>query len=251
MAEAVERADHCVVAIAECLRGDGEIMANFIGTSPMIGCRLARASFEPDLVITDGEAMLVRGLHPLGTAESEVEAWNPYRRMFDVVWSGRRHVMMGASQIDQFGNQNIACIGDWAKPKAQLLGFRGAPGNTINHVTSYWVPNHSPKSFVAAVDVVSGVGYDRASELGANGRFHEIRRVVSNLGVFDFEGRDHRMRVRSAHPGVTVDEIKSATSFELEIPDDVPESRAPTPEEAEMIRAIDPQGARFAEVPRA
>ena len=87
-----------------------------------------------------------------------VEAWNPYRSMFDVVWSGRRHVMMGASQIDRYGNQNFAFIGSWEQPKAQLLGFRGAPGNTIQNTTSYWIPNHSPKVFVEKVDVVSGVG---------------------------------------------------------------------------------------------
>ncbi len=90
-------------------------------------------------------------------------------RMFDIVWSGKRHVMMGATQIDRFGNQNIACIGPWAKPKAQLLGVRGAPGNTVNHPTSYWVPQHGPRVFVEQVDCVSGVGYDRAAAAGPIG----------------------------------------------------------------------------------
>ena len=89
--------------------------------------------FEPDLVMTDGEALLVANGIPVGVDDPEkiVEAWNPYRTMFDVVWSGRRHVMMGASQLDPFGNQNFAFIGDPAKPKVQLLGMRGAPGNTV------------------------------------------------------------------------------------------------------------------------
>ena len=56
--------------------------------------------------------------------------------------------MMGAAQIDQLGNENISCIGPWDRPKAQLLGVRGAPGNTVNHATSYWVPRHSPRVFV-------------------------------------------------------------------------------------------------------
>ena len=145
------RAEVCVVAVAECFRGDGEILGNPIGTIPMIGGRLARATFEPDLVMTDGVAMLVANDQPVGVVRRRgpvVEDWNPYRSMFDVLWNGQRHVMMGASQIDRFGNQNFACIGDWHKPKAQLLGFRGAPGNTINHTTCYWVPNHSPKVFV-------------------------------------------------------------------------------------------------------
>ena len=242
----------CVVAVAECFRGDGEILANPIGNVPMIGGRLARESFEPDLVMTDGEAMLVANPMAVGVdgAERVVEAWNPYRAMFDVVWSGRRHVMMGASQVDRYGNQNIAAIGDYGVPKAMLLGFRGAPGNTINDVTSYWVANHSPNVFVERVDTVCGIGYDRAADLGPEAaRFHEIRRVVSNLGVFDFETPDHRMRLRSVHPGVSVEQVVEATGFELVVAPDVPESRLPTADELRLIRdVIDPSGVRKQEV---
>ena len=249
----ITRADHCVIAVAECFRGDGERLANPIGTIPMIGGRLARASFEPDLVMTDGEATLVAGPRPVGPTDEPkiVEAWNPYRAMFDIVWSGRRHVMMGASQIDRFGNQNFAFVGPWDRPKAQLLGFRGAPGNTIQNTTSYWIPAHSPKVFVANVDVVSGVGYDRAAELGPEAsRFHEIRRVVTNLGVLDFETPQHAMRLRSVHPGVTVDEIVDATGFELTVGDDVEVTRSPTPEELTLIHdVIDPTGMAEREVP--
>jgi acyl CoA:acetate/3-ketoacid CoA transferase beta subunit len=246
------RAEICVIAVAECFRHDGEILANPIGTIPMIGGRLARETFEPALVMTDGEATLVENAMPVGVRDPEkiVGAWNPYRSMFDIVWSGRRHVMMGASQIDPFGNQNFSFIGTPEKVKSQLLGFRGAPGNTINNVTSYWIPNHSPKVFVSEVDVVCGVGYDRAAKLGAAGRFHELRHVVTNLGVLDFHTPDHRMRVRSVHPGVTVDELVAATGFELTVPSEVPESRVPTDDELQLIRdVIDPNGLREQEVP--
>lgn len=249
----VTRAEICCVAVAECFRGDGERLANPIGTIPMIGGRLARESFEPDLVMTDGFAGFAANPLPPGAdpAGAVLEAWNPYAQMFSVLWNGKRHVMMGASQIDRYGNQNIACIGDWHRPKAQLLGFRGAPGNTINHTTSYWVPNHTPSVFVERVDVVCGVGYDRAAELGpVAARFHEIRRVVSNLGVFDFETADRRMRLRSVHPGVTVEEVRDATGFDLVIPDEVVETRQPTDEELRLIReVIDPEGLRDGEVP--
>jgi acyl CoA:acetate/3-ketoacid CoA transferase beta subunit len=246
------RADVCCVAVAECFRGDGELVANPIGTIPMIGGRLARATFEPDLVMTDGEAMFVADDKAvLGAGDTKtVESWNPYRRMFDVVWSGRRHVMMGATQVDRYGNQNIAAIGpDYQKPRAMLLGFRGAPGNTINHTTSYWVPNHSPKVLVEAVDVVCGIGYDRAGALGPQvARWHEIRAVVTNLGVFDFDTPDHRMRVRSVHPGVAVDDVVAATGFELVVPVDVPETRWPTDDELRLLADIDPGDARNREV---
>src|SRR6185437_443093 len=168
----------------------------------------------------------------------------PYRAIFDLAWSGRRHVLMGASQIDRHGNQNIALIGAFEKPKAQLLGVRGAPGNTINHRTSYWVPSHSPRAFVPAVDFVSGVGYDRARALGPRAsRFHDVHRVVTDKGVFDFETPDRTMRLRSIHPGVSVDDVVKSTGFPLTIPERVEETRAPTDEELRWIReVIDPTG---------
>jgi acyl CoA:acetate/3-ketoacid CoA transferase beta subunit len=257
----VTRADYCVVAVAECFRGDGEIMANPIGTIPAIGGRMARDVFEPDLVMTDGEALLIaNGLEVgvddpnasggrVGAPHKTIEAWNPYRTMFDVVWSGRRHVMMGASQLDPYGNQNFAFIGDPAQPKVQLLGMRGAPGNTVQNVTSYWIPAHSPRIFVEHVDIVSGLGYDRAAELGEWVReHHELRRVVTNLAVLDFGGPDHRMRLVSVHPGVTVDDVIAATGFELSLPDQVEETRPPTPAESEVIARLDPKGMRNEEV---
>ncbi len=243
------RGEVCVAALADVFRGDGEILGNPIGNVPVIAGRLARATFEPDLVMTDTEALLVANTIPVGVAvpleDKLVEGWLPFSDIFDLaVWTGRRHIIMGPSQVDRYGNMNIACIGDWRQPKAQLLGVRGAPGNTINHTCSYWVPNHTARSFVEKVDYVSGVGYDRAAALpGDSARFHEIRRVVSNLGVFDFETPDHTMRLRSVHPGVTVDEVVEATGFELVVPDDVPESRPPTEEEQRLIHElIDPNG---------
>jgi acyl CoA:acetate/3-ketoacid CoA transferase beta subunit len=247
------RAEICAVACAEVWRGNGEILANPIGTIPTIGGRLAKASFEPLLVMTDGEAVLVENVLPLGVddAPKVVSGWNPYRKMFDVVFNGPRHILMGATQIDRFGNQNIAYIGPAERPTAQLLGFRGTPGNTINNRTSYWIPRHSPKVFVERVDVVSGVGYDRAAELGETAaRFHRLPRVVSDLAVLDFETPDHAMRLVSAHPGVTVDDVVAATGFELVIDDSVATTRLPTDEELRLIREeIDPLGLGEREVP--
>lgn len=249
----VTRAEHCIVALAECFRGDGEIVANPIGTIPMIAGRLARASFEPLLMATDGEAALIADDEAFSWPSGRtVEYYNPYRSMFDVVWSGRRHVVMGATQIDPFGNQNFAAIGsDYSAPKAQLIGFRGAPGNTVNHATSYWVPNHSPRVFVEKVDVVTGVGWDRAEAAGpAALEFFDLRRVVTDLGVFDFGGPAHRMRLIGVHPGVSVEQVLGATGFEPAVAEPVETTRDPTDEELRLIReVIDPEGLRHRELP--
>ncbi|HVX21954.1 MAG TPA: CoA-transferase [Acidimicrobiales bacterium] len=243
-------ADVCVVACAEAWRGDGELLASPIGVVPAVAARLARATFEPDLLMIDGEATLVRGVWAVGTApDGPAEGWLPYRAVFDLVWRGRRHIMMGPSQLDRYGNANISCIGEFARPKAQLLGVRGAPGNTVNHPVSYWVPRHSPRVFVDRVDMVSGVGWDRGAATPAAGRFLDLRRVVTNLAVLDFATEDHRMRLASVHPGVTVDDVVAATGFELVVPDQVPETRQPTAEELEVLdTVIDPAGSRHREV---
>jgi acyl CoA:acetate/3-ketoacid CoA transferase beta subunit len=242
----------CIVACAEAWRGDGEIFASGMGTVPMLACRLARASFEPDLLVSDGEAFFVANDLAVGAGPGDkvVEGWIPFRSVFDTLWSGRRHVMMGASQVDRWGNQNIACIGPWTRPKAQLLGVRGGPGNTVNHATSYWIPNHTTRVFVEQVDMVSGVGYRRAAEAGDwIERHHRIPRIVTNKAVLDFETPDHAMRLRSVHPGVSVDDVLAATGFELAVAPDVAGTRLPTGEELRLLREVlDPNGTRQGEV---
>ena len=247
----IARHEYCAVALAEALRGSGELLVSPIGVLPSIAARLAKLSFEPGLLLTDGVATLMANVPALGVEGAAVvaEGYLPYRAIFDVVWSGRRHVIMGAAQIDRFGNQNISAVGDWQKPSAQLLGMRGAPGNTINHPTSYFVPNHTRRVFVEQVDVVSGVGYDRARKLGAAARFHRLVRVVSNLGVFDFAGPENSMRAIALHPGVEWSDLERATSFPLARADELGPTRSPTPEELRLLReVIDPGGAGAREI---
>jgi acyl CoA:acetate/3-ketoacid CoA transferase beta subunit len=248
---ATTRAEYCVIACAEAWRDAGEILASPMGTVPTIGARLAKLTFAPDLLLTDGEALLIADVPAVGARAEVVEGWLPYRQHLALVATGRRHVMMGASQIDRYGNQNISCIGDWDRPKRQLLGVRGAPINTLNNPTSYWVPRHSERVFVERVDMVCGVGYDRAAEAGPSAtRYHRIPGVISDLGVFDFATPDRTMRLRSLHPGVTVGQVAEATGFPLTIPGQVPYTREPTAEELRLIReAVDPKGLREREVP--
>src|SRR5215216_5822025 len=96
------RAEICAVALAEAFRGDGEILASPIGNLPAIAARLARATFAPDLLMSDGVSSLIVGTPAVGGGGPApvVEGYVPYRTIFDIVWSGRRHVVMGASQID-------------------------------------------------------------------------------------------------------------------------------------------------------
>lgn len=230
----VTRAEVAIVACAELFRGDGEILVSPMGLIPSLGARLACSTFEPDLLLSDGEALLM--------SSGRIEGWQPFRKVLDtVVPHGKRHVVMGANQIDRHGNQNISAIGDHARPGKQLLGMRGGPGNTVNHRTSYWVPRHSRRVFVNEVDIVSGVGFASAREAGVT-RFHDLHRVVTNLGVLDLH--PDGIRLLSVHPGVSVDEVVANTTFDLDT-GDVTGTRLPTAGELHLIRVVlDPDSLR-------
>lgn len=223
------RADHCVVACKDALAGSGEILVSPFGIVPPIAARLARATSEPDIVLTDGEARAI-------DADGNVESWLPFRFIFDLLSSGRRYVFMMPVQIDRFGNMNLSAIGPHDHPKVQMIGSRGAPGNTISHKTSYWVPRHTSRTFVENVDFVSGLGTDKGGL---------VHHVITNLGVFDFDGGT--MRVRSLHPGVTMDEVRENTGFAID-GEEAP-TREPTDEERELIAKLDPNHTRLKEVP--
>lgn len=239
----VTRAEICTTACADTWLDAGEVLASPIGLIPSLGARLARMTTAPDLLLTDGEAQLIAD-PPSQGGEPAVEGWMPYRRVLDLLAGGRRQVMMGATQIDRHGNQNISRIGPWDRPKVQLIGVRGAPGNTVNHTTNYWVPKHGKRVFVESVDLVSGVGHDRDG-----GRFHDVRVVVTDLGVLDFSGPGGTMRLRSAHPGVTREQVQDSTGFELDV-SSADETRLPSDAELELIRTVlDPDGLRHGEVP--
>jgi acyl CoA:acetate/3-ketoacid CoA transferase beta subunit len=240
------RAEICAIACADLFAADGEILVSPMGTLPSIGARLARLTSAPDILMSDGEAYLLADTPGLGQ-QGAIEGWLPYRQVFDIVAGGRRHVVMGANQLDRYGNQNISSLGPHDHPTRQMFGARGAPGNTINHRTSYWVPRHSRRVFVESVDFASGVGYDRAT--GVSSRFHHLHRVVTNLAVLDFGGPDRTLRLLSTHPGVDVADVQHNTGFALDT-SDVAITRDPSDEELKLLReVIDPDAIRDKEVP--
>ena len=241
-------AELVIVACADAFRGNGEILASGNGPLPRIGAGLAKLTHTPELMMTEGEAFLVEDPVPLGKRGGPIEVSGvmSFARVFDVVWSGRRHVMIGPLQIDRFGQTNLSGVGPFAQPKIAMLGMRGLPGNSINHINSMFVPNHSKRVFVEGeVDIVGGVGYNPARWApGMNHSAVDIRRIVTDLCVMDFEGPDHAIRVRSLHPGVTFEAVEQATGFALLRADALGETPAPSADELAVIARLDPAGVR-------
>lgn len=242
-------AELMIVASSEAWRGNGEVLASGITTIPRLGASLAKMTHSPELLMTDSESYLVAEPVPIGPRGDYVpkyEGYMGFERVFECVWGGQRHAMIGPTQIDRWGQTNLSVVGNYAKPKAAVLGVRGLPGNSICHINSLFVPYHGPRVFVAGeVDMVSGVGYkpERWSA-GMNRSDVDIRLIVTNLCVLDCAGPDHAIRVKSLHPGVTFEQVQAATGFPLLKADDLSETPLPTSEQLEIIRKLDPHNLR-------
>lgn len=243
-------ADLLIVASAECWRGEGEILATGIGLVPRISASLSMLTNNPAMMMTDSEAYIVSEPVPVGKRnryEPKRETWMGFARIFDNVWSGKRHALVVPNQIDRFGQTNISCIGGtYQKPRTQILGVRGYPGNSISHRNSFFVPAHSKLVFVAnEVDMVASIGYNPA-RLPKGYTFDDIKigRIISNLCVMDFNGPNKQIRVISLHPGVTLEQVRGNTGFELAVIDNPGTTPIPTAEQLALIAKLDPHNLR-------
>lgn len=243
--------DRIICAAAQVWKDDGEVLATGIGIVPRLAASLCMRSINTDLMMTDSEAWIVQEPVPIGPRggyQVKRESHMGFARIFDNVWGGKRHAMVGPTQVDRFGQGNISMVGsDYAKPKSMMLGVRGFPGNSINHANSFFVPNHSTKVFVSGeVDMVASVGYNPARlEKGWSlDEVADIRFIFTNLCVMDFGGPNHQARLVSLHPGVTAAQVQEATGFPLYIPDQVPTTADPTPAQLALLAELDPHNLR-------
>lgn len=243
-------AELAIVAASETFRGETpEVFATLIGTLPKLAGYLARDTFLPGMMMSDGIYYLASEpvpLGPRGDYQVKKEGRIGYERVFTIVAKGNRHAFVGPVQVDKYGQMNLSCIGDYAAPKVTMLGVRGLPGNTVNNRTSMFFASHNKRALVAnEVDMVSGAGYNPARY--PNGKYPrglDHRQIITNLCVLDFEGPDHAIRVRSLHPGVTFEDVQENTGFELVRPDNIPETAAPTQAQLDIIAKYDPHNLR-------
>jgi glutaconate CoA-transferase subunit B len=250
-------AELCIAAGSEAWRGNGELLASGIGIVPRLAAGAAKLTHSPELLMTDSEAYLVSEPVPLGPRGQGDSAYKPkiegylgFERVFECVWSGKRHAMVGPTQIDRYGQTNISAIGDYAKPKSAILGARGFPGNTINHINSMFVPNHGPRVFVSGeVDMVCGVGYNpKRWPKNARHDYIDLRLIVTDLCVMDFGAPGKWdgvvIQVRSLHPGVSFEQVQAATGFPLLKAPDMSQTPLPTKEQLAIIQRLDPHNLR-------
>jgi glutaconate CoA-transferase subunit B len=234
---------------------DGEIVAQGLAT-PLVAAAylLARQTHAPNLYFASAIGQGVCR-HPAPLGLTRVESLWLDRSLINVGFVSavadllprlRPREFFRPAQVDPAGNfNNIAFGDDYRCPRLRLPGTGGIPDVTtfISDICLY-VPRHSRLTFVSRLDFISGMGHHPARRLGCGPRY-----LVTDLGQFDFEGRDPSgqpcMRLTSFHPGVEITRIQARTGFDLEISPAVCETPSPTAEELRLLREeIDPLGIR-------
>ncbi|MGB9182710.1 MAG: CoA-transferase [Solirubrobacteraceae bacterium] len=233
----------------------------FVGANlpvPRAGNLLAHLTHGPDIKVSVGmvSTNLLNEpiLEPLKFSTDYrmarfAEAVVVHNDIFDAPRKVSDLFFVGGIQIDRYGNTNLIGLGeDYAR-----LRFRG-PGTLGTASMAYYAKRyyiyaqqHSPRVFVERCDFVSvfghGEGADHRARLGLDRFNRGPTSVITPLAILDFETPDHRMRIQSVHPGVSVDDVHAATGFELEVPPDVAVTPEPTAEQIALLRErIDVEG---------
>jgi glutaconate CoA-transferase, subunit B len=238
-----------IVASARQLRGE---RVCFVGVGPPnIAVNLAKRTVNPALELvyesgvfganparlplSIGDPTLATGATAI-TSMFELFAFYLQAGLIDVGF-------LGASQIDRFGNINTTVIGEYGRPKVRLPGSGGACEIAINARKVFVIMPQAPRSFVDRIDFVTSPGFLAGKRpVGWLGKGPSV--VVTQLGTYGFDEGSGEMELRSVHPGVTVDQAREATSWQLRVAPEVAETDAPTEHELSLIREeLDPGGA--------
>lgn len=232
---------------------DGEM--GVIGTFsqiPWAACQLAKATHAPNLSFACGPSGAINSKlsHLLwSTSDYRMHVGAEFRCSLEWILDMQGNPTLldfgfyGGFQIDRFGNLNMAYIGNQKKPK-----FRG-PG-TVGTMAPAWLKrvylfthSHNPRLFVEKVDFVSGPGFIDGPEGRQNAGCPEQsegpRYIVTPICVFDFDEETKHVRLKSVHPGHTVEEVLARTGFKPIIPSHVPETEPPTATELAFLRSFD------------
>jgi glutaconate CoA-transferase, subunit B len=224
----------------------------FVGIGlPSVAANLARRTVNPDLVlIYESGTIGARPTRPplsIGDGElaTTADAVVSVPEMFNYwLQPGRVDVgFLGAAQLDKYGNINTTVIGPYATPSTRLPGAGGAPEIAASCREVFVVLRQSRRGFVERVDFRTSVGYgdgpgDR-ERLGLPGKGPVL--VITDLGVFRPDRQTCELTLTHVHAGVTVEQVRAATGWDLAVADDVAETVPPTAEELKALRDL--QGA--------
>jgi glutaconate CoA-transferase subunit B len=238
-----------IIAAARQLAGE---RVCFVGVGPPnIACNLAKRTVTPELelVYESGVFGAVPARLPLSIGDPTLVSGSlQVTSMFELfafyLQAGLIDVgFLGASQIDRYGNINTTVIGGYDTPAVRLPGSGGACEIAINARKVFVIMPQTTRSFVERIDFRTSPGHPAGGRPdGWLGLGPSV--VVTGLGVYRFDDRTGEMYAASLHPGVSPDEVRDNTGWDLEVPEGVERTPPPTDEELRLIREeLEPHGA--------
>jgi acyl CoA:acetate/3-ketoacid CoA transferase beta subunit len=148
---------------------------------------------------------------------------------------------LGAAQVDRFANINTTVVDRGPdKPEGRLPGAGGAPEIAANCGTVLMVLRHSTRNFVRKLDFTTTVGHgsgpgDR-ERLGLRGQGPTS--VITDLGILRPDPATAELVLTELHPGVTVEQVRAATGWELKTAGSITTTAPPTVAELSALRAL-------------
>ncbi len=240
------RNEMMIVAAARQIR-DGEVA--IVGTGlPMAATTLAKHTHAPNLnyIVETGigdlmpmhASLSVADTRLLGAAKPSFVR-NILEALGFLVQRGLADLgFLGGAQIDMYGNLNATCVGDYAKPKKRFPGSGGANPIASSAKRVLTIIRHEKRRFLERVEYITSPGHlqggDSRQAAGLRGGGPD--RVITDLGILDFEPVSKRMRVVSLHPGVTREKIQEFTGFPLLFAPEVTVTPPPSAAELDILR---------------
>jgi glutaconate CoA-transferase subunit B len=240
-----------MVAAASRELKDHEIVFVGIGI-PQLGALLAQRTHAPNLtliyesgVIGTRPARLPLSIGDPTLVSGTYGIFNFYETFSLLLQRGFIDVgFVGGAQVDKFGNINSTVIGEYGKPKVRLPGSGGGCEIAGLSKRIIIITPHEKRRMVEKVDFITSPGFidgpGAREQIGLNGG---PAAVITTMGVLRFDEKTREMYLSSYHPGVSIDQIKQNTGWNLKISPDVRETEPPTVEQVEILRKdLDPQG---------
>ena len=234
------------VAAARALRNDDIC---FVGIGlPSAACNLARLTHAPSvtLIYESGTLETRPAALPLSIGDGElcetalttVSVPEVFRYWLQ---GGRISVgFLSGAQVDRFGNLNSTVIGGYAHPKVRLPGSGGATEIGTSCGQIFIVMRQNARSFVAQLDFLTTLGHGRTGrerrELGIPTKGPTL--LVTDLCIMRPEPESNEMVVTSVHPGVTCEQVRSATGWDVRCAPALEETAPPEAGELEVLRAL-------------
>jgi glutaconate CoA-transferase subunit B len=247
-----------VVTLARTIRDREVVFHGFGSPCAQVAMHVARHSHARDMLLVEGATYAVNPdppfIPPIGNDLSLQQGATyqmRFEEFFDAALRGDvDRMFLSGGQIDPYGNTNVTAIGPLDRPKVKLGGGGGGCNlaATIRHLSLWTTRHRSGRTLVERCDFVTDMGHRPSggsrTELGFTGGGPEW--LVTELGVFDYDA-DGRARLRRLFPDVTLDDVKAATGFELQVAGDLQTVALPSAAEIAALRAVDPLGVRRSE----